>query len=230
MLVDPAQIDLLAGGHDHAGVGRPALPADLFCRGPSRRPDRTVRCSRAVSLGSSGLGRCAAVRSGVEEQQRVAFLDTNPDVSAGEDLGASTYPLSQSNHPSTGQGPVDLHDCAVRSTARPGVEANGDSPAGAAPCAMSVSRSLTVNFERSDFTRCPPMGRCTHSQSIRNCTTWPVRAGLSQNWFARKHHVSRTRHHPIEMGAQCDRSASPPISQRDTSPARTSCAELIARW
>ena len=83
-------------------------------------PTGRACCSRAASPGCSGFGRLRSSSRvcGVEEQQRCAFLDIDPDPSAGEDVRGQHRLVAQGHGAVLGDGPLHLEDRARGPAAR----------------------------------------------------------------------------------------------------------------
>ncbi len=108
-----AERDLLPGDHDHSGVRRPSLRGDWLGRRPGHGP------GWAAALQQGGLAGFERVRPGpqqltglrVEEQQRAAFLDIDPDPAAGEYPRGQHDVLAHGHGAVAADGPFDLEDC-----------------------------------------------------------------------------------------------------------------------
>ena len=136
---------------------------------------------------------------GVEEQQRAAFLDIDPDPATGEDLRGQHDLVPSDMVPFVGDGPLDLDHRPAGAAARTAVGCQRRRAGLHRALGASRARSLTVNRERSDLIRSPPIDRCTHSQSTQNRTdlTGPRRA--QPELVPAQAHVPRRRHHLVQL-------------------------------
>ena len=120
-------------------------------------PAGRARCSRAASPGQRvGPGAQQLAGVGVEEQQRGAVLDVDPDPAAGEDLrGQHRLVLPSDTVPALGHGPLDLDDRAAGAAPGPPRTAAVAGRPGPRPGATRAARSLTLKCERSDLDPLP---------------------------------------------------------------------------
>ena len=155
----------------------PGLEARRWTRGlgrrPRHRPDRTSLLQPGGLIVGQRVRSAAEQLAGLEaeEQQRAAVLDIDPDPAAGEDFrGQHRLPAQ----------PTIPFRATVRSTSNtvlddrlPGPPVRHRRNLGGRLSSLRHQgvQSPTLNRERSDFTRSPPIDRCTHSQSTENRTT-----------------------------------------------------------
>ena len=107
--MDAAEGDFLAGDHDHAAVGGPALDPDRFDLGPGWGSGGTgaVEPGRLVVGEGAGSGAEELSGLGVEEDHALA-VDADRDPAPAEDLRGEHDPAAEPNGSAGGYDPVDL--------------------------------------------------------------------------------------------------------------------------